>query len=151
MAALLPLAETVLLGGVDGALRAADNKAGRTTHLKQWSTWLEAGLVAAGAVAAMQRVHSDIWEPAVIGGLFALSQRGGAWIGHQAGIGGADGLGVDGSFGFSNGGLGGRAAPARMGQAAMGYGYRPFGGPDPGNIPVAFPTGQHVLPAGSLA
>lgn len=106
MAAILPLAETVLLGAVDGALRGADVKAGRSTTFKQWSTYLELGLVGLGAVAATQRVHPDWWEPMVITGLAFLSQRGGAWAGHQAGIGGPDGWGGWGDFG----GVGGAAA-----------------------------------------
>src|SRR5258708_29804286 len=143
MAAILPLAETVLLGAADGALRAVDNKKGRNTTLKQWSTYLEAGLVVAGGLAAMQRVHPDWWEPMVVGGLFALSQRAGTWGSHQAGVGGPD-LGGD-----AYGGYGGRtapAAPARPGQAAMGWGYRPFRGPDPSPVPVTLPPRQHLLP-----
>lgn len=91
MAAILPLAESVLLGGVDGALRAADVKAGRKSSLQQWGTWFEAGLVAVGAIASMNRVHPDYWEPAVIGGLAMLGQRGGGYLSHQAGIGGEGG------------------------------------------------------------
>lgn len=139
MAAILPLAETVVLGGLDGALRAADVKAGRNTTVKQWSTWLEVGLVGVGAVAAMQRVHADWWEPAVVGGLFALSQRAGAWAGHHAGVGG---------FGD---GLGGRAAAMAGRRGALpAWGARPFGGPDPMAFAPTFPSGQHVLPAGVM-
>src|SRR5258708_4011925 len=71
MAAILPLAETVLLGAADGALRAVDNKKGRNTTLKQWSTYLEAGLVVAGGLAAMQPVHPASWEPMVVCRLIA--------------------------------------------------------------------------------
>ena len=90
MAAILPVAESVVLGGIDGGLRSADVKAGRNTVLKQWSTWYEVLLVAGGAVAAMRRSHPDWWEPAVLGGLFALAQRGGAFVGHTAGFGTAN-------------------------------------------------------------
>jgi len=149
MAAILPLAETVLLGGVDGALRAADVKAGRNTTLKQWSTYLEAGLVVAGAVAATQRVHPDYWEPMVVGGLFALSQRGGAAAAHQAGFGGPDGNGYGAAAYLSDGTFGGPArSSGRPGQRAFGYGVRPYGGPDPTPLPVGLPAGQHVIPAG---
>jgi hypothetical protein len=140
MAAILPLAETVVLGAADGALRAADVKAGRTSTFSQWSTWLEAGLVAAGALAAMQRVHADWWEPAVVGGLFALSQRGGAMVSHQMNFGAA---------GFIGGP--GRAGVARaMASPLPGWGRRPYGGPDPMAITPNFPAGQHVLPAGVM-
>jgi hypothetical protein len=139
MAAILPLAETVVLGGIDGALRAADVKAGRTSTIKQFSTWLEAGLVAAGAFAAMQRVHPDYWEPAVVGGLFALAQRGGAWAGHQAGFGPA---------GFIGGAA--RSFPRSGASALPAWGARPFGGAEPMALPPTYPAGQHVLPSGVL-
>ena len=135
MAAILPLAETVLLGGVDGALRAADAKAGRSTTFKQWSTWLELGLVGAAALAAMNhRVHADIWEPPLIGGLFALAQRGGVMVGHQL---------SPGTFGGPDGD--GYGAPARAlapgrpaGIPSRAYRYvPPIGAPDPSRIQPA--------------
>lgn len=85
---LLPIGVGVVTGAVDGAIALADAKAGRNTNLKQWSTYAEAGGLVVSALAGMNRVHSDLWEPVFYGTLTLLSRRAGAWAGHQAGIGG---------------------------------------------------------------
>lgn len=76
MVRLFPVAVAAGIGLVDGTVADNDARSGRVALTKQYSSYLEAGLLAAGfAMETWGRFSPDLTQPMLIGGTVLLAKK----------------------------------------------------------------------------
>lgn len=72
---VLPLTVTAVAGLADGAISATDANAGRVKWDRQFATYFQGGLLAAGLVGGLAGAHPDWYEPPLFASATLMARR----------------------------------------------------------------------------